>query len=145
MRISCVQLPTSLRRGRDTRPARASGMVPPLAPACCPAPTDPRGDPRVVGLLSFRVCCVLWCLSVRAGERTPAPSVPWSQDPKLARSCRRLTTSSSSRGRRTQRVPRGALSKCSDPKVCLTTRKSSPRPKGRRHDPKVVATTPRSS
>ena len=75
MRPSCgflLRLPSGVCRGRDSRPARASGMVPSAAaPPRCPACAVPRWRRCV-----FRVCVCVCCSSVRAGDQTRAPRAP---------------------------------------------------------------------
>jgi hypothetical protein len=69
MRISCA-VPPEIRRDRDRRPARASGMVPSAAP---PAPSTRRLVAFGVVLVSVSCVCVC-CCAVRAGEQTRAPA-----------------------------------------------------------------------
>src|SRR3712207_6235097 len=97
-------VPSGHRRRHDRRPARASGTCPSGRDAQPAAP-----HPRCLGGVVFLslVCCVLQC--ARASGHEP------------------LRGLAVSRGRRTQRVPRGALSRC------FTTRRSW-------HDPEVVKT-----
>jgi hypothetical protein len=78
MRPSCgypASPPHRFRRGRDRRPARASGMVPP-GRTPCPVDTTPRGIRCVCVSRVCFVCVCVWCLSVRAGEQTRTPAVP---------------------------------------------------------------------
>jgi hypothetical protein len=117
MRISCFASPRG-SRDRDSRPARASGMVP-SGRLACRLPRS-RGAPRG----EWCVCLLsVWYFAVRAGAQTRAPP------PHRCRCDARLGSSDSppgarppaaiavSRGRRTPRVPRGALSRCSkDPR-----------------------------
>jgi hypothetical protein len=111
MRISCA-VPPEIRRDRDRRPARASGMVPSAAP---PAPSTRRLVAFGVVLVSvscvFRVCVYVAVQCARASRHEPprptglgATSGSGHVLPHAGQT--------SSRGRRTQRVPRGALSRC---------------------------------
>jgi hypothetical protein len=92
-------------------------MVPP-ARTPCPVDTTPRGIRCV-----FRVClCMLLCSARgRADTSTPVPPEPVRRQGSGHRLPQR--GQASSRGRRTPRVPRGALSRC------MKTRKSSNDPK----------------
>jgi hypothetical protein len=120
MRPSCgypAPSPPEIRRDRDRRPARASGMVPPGRPS---APL-PRGHDASwdYGVFLCVSCVCVCCCAVRAGKQTRARRrllLPGRADGSdRARPQQGLA---SSRGRRTRRVPRGALSRC-------TTAKSS--------------------
>ena len=109
MRPSCgflLRLPSGVCRGRDSRPARASGMVPSAAaPPRCPACAVPRW------VVCVFLCSMLLC-SARGRPDTsiPAPPKPVRHRTRVARDPR--TGLAVSRGRRTRRVPRGALSRC---------------------------------
>ena len=112
--------PSGMRRDHDRRPARASGMVPPGRTARRAA-TTPAGSSVVLVCVVCVLCMVLSQCARASRHEPPRPTglgatsgsdhgLPWKEQP-------------SSRGRRTQRVPRGALSRCnktrrsSDPKV----------------------------
>src|SRR5918998_2099542 len=68
-----LRFPTEIRRGRDSRPARASGMVPSGRTS---APLPYLGGPALgtVWFLVWFVCVCVCCSSVRAGELTRAPA-----------------------------------------------------------------------
>jgi hypothetical protein len=122
MRPSCgypASVPHRARRDRDSRPARASGTVPSgRSPVLLPHSRDASLGRGVCVLFAV---CLRWYVTVRAGEQTQAPAPhrsPGVGQDSGRTSPRRvviLTTSGTlahSRGRRTPRVPRGALSRC---------------------------------
>jgi hypothetical protein len=111
MRPSCGFLhlfPSGVCRGRDSRPARASGMVPSAAaPPRCPACAVPRWVVCVFLCSMFYVA--LQCARATRHEHPSPTKTGAAQDSDRAMPTRAIAVS---RGRRTRRVPRGALSRC---------------------------------
>jgi hypothetical protein len=103
---SCASFPSSRRRCRDSRPARARGT--------CPSwlGTAPMSRTPIVpdSLVMFRDVCIY---AVRAGDPPRAPVRHRSRcGPGLGSREAPSQDLACSRGRRTPRVPRGALSMC---------------------------------
>ncbi len=123
LRISCAAShPRSVVSATADRHAPAGWSRLVARPPRCPVRTTPRGI-TVCLCGSCVFVCLCMCCAVRAGTQTRAPASHRSRCDVRLGSRQTPQGLASSRGRRTRRVPRGALSRC-------TTRKSF-RPAGR--------------
>ena len=101
--------PTGMRRNRDSRPARASGTH----PVCRHSAPLSRRSSAPLGGIGVCLCSVaLQCARATRHEPPSPTKTGAAQDSDRAMPPRAIAVS---HGRRTRRVPRGALSRCRRP------------------------------